>query len=151
MNRNRARRCLTGINVLYESQTWTGTPYWMVRTRMWRQAALAVPGRVEVEAMSKTRMQTCVDSYDGGVPAQHYNSGWLTSLRQSVDVVAPVNYHWLRFAVDPSWWNGVDEIVRSTSDVREMRVNLHRGAVVWTHEDQTVAVLMCIHGEPRRA
>lgn len=152
MNRNRARRCLTGIDRLLVSQVWTGTPFWMVRSRLWRQANLTLPNRVEVDALPKTWLQAVVDQYaTGAVSAERLPGDWsvdLTDEPRPAVVVTPYSRGWLRLAVNESWFVGVNEIVSSTADVWEMRVNLHTGTVVWQHGDQTVAVLMGVHGAP---
>lgn len=153
MNRNRARRCLAGIDRLLVSQVWTGTPFWMVRSRLWRQANLTLPDRVEVDALPKTQLQAVVDQYaTGAVRAQRLPGDWSVG-DWSVDpavVVTPYSRGWLRLAVNESWFVGVNEIVSSTADVWEMRVNLHTGTVVWQHGHQTVAVLAGLHGAPER-
>lgn len=153
MNRNRARRCLTGISDLYVSQTWTGTPYWLVRTRLWRQADLTLPARIEVESRTKTRLQAVAEQYGSpSIPAQlDYHRAWTSPWTNlPVEVVRPANRSWTRVAVNPSWFAGVQEIVSATADVWMLRVNLNANSVVWHHGDEMVAVLMGLHVEPQR-
>lgn len=157
MNRNVARRCLTGIDEFYQTQTWTGTPYWLVRTRLWRRANLTLPDRIEGASFAKTRCQAVVDRHaDAATPGRWLHGDWiiLDAVLEAmpVEVVAPLGRRWMGIGFNRSWFLGVHEIVTATAaddSDWSMWVDLNGVAVVWRHGDQPVAVLKGILGEPR--
>lgn len=148
MNRNKSRRCLTEIDVMYHSQVWVGPAYWMLRTKLWRRAALAVPDRIVSKQLLKSTLNRVVGEQVGVPIAGRLLPGRFTSTDGLTLVAIAPNEplrEWQAIGVQESWFVGINEIVSATAeDLRvpwSMQVNLHSVSVSWRHDDQTVAVL----------
>lgn len=144
MNKNHARRCLTGFDRLYTSQIWTGSMYWQVRTKLWRRAGLTIPRRMEVVPKSKALLQRSVDQHVGHPISAVRIPGQFGTPADPHPCVSPRYRGWQRMMVNDSWLTGLDEITGPA----EMKVDLHHLSVSWWIEDQVVALLLAIRDVP---
>lgn len=154
MNRNTARRCLTGIDSVYRTQIWTGPPYWLLRTRLWDAANLPVPKRIEIREghITKTRLAEVVDDYTlGSIPASTMPGRFQVCDQDVVAVAPPLKRrHHQAIAANEAWFRGLSAIVAGHAEAWDLRVNLNRGAVSWvdTSTGQTLAVLAGMLNKP---
>lgn len=149
IRKTHTRRALTGIDRLYVTQVWTGTPYWLVRSRLWRAADVPVRDGINVDhTPTKARLQKAVDDEtstlvptSGTVVAE----GEILGICRGRIEASNVRMTGLRVHADLSWLAGLNEIVGHPPT----HIDARRGALVWRDpkSESIEAVLMGVSGE----
>lgn len=138
---------------MWVTQTWVATPYWMVRSRLWRASGLAVPDRIIVaDGITKTKCDHQAHKFAGRpIAAKRLAGEWETSGTERVAAIAPDftagNYRkWQAIGMDESFFVGVNELAQPAA----LKVDLHALSCSWWFEGQLVAVLCGLVTQPLR-